>query len=69
MVLWWGNNQLHLNTIVAGTNTMILLKLNNSVAGTNAVQLQRAMSGVGVDVIMPGRRAVHANGRSAGISH
>jgi hypothetical protein len=34
-------------------------------AGTNAVQLQRAMSGVGVDVIMPGRRAAHANGKSA----
>jgi len=34
-------------------------------AGANAVQIQRAMSGVGVDVLMPGRRARHANGKSA----
>lgn len=37
-------------------------------AGANAVQIQRAMSGVGVEVFMPGRRAVHANGKGA-ISH
>lgn len=34
-------------------------------AGANAVQIQRAMSGVGVEVFMPGRRALHANGKGA----
>lgn len=46
------------------TSNLLSSQLSNQLSlGANAVQIQRAMSGVGVEVFMPGRRAAHANGK------
>lgn len=46
------------------TSNVLSSQLSNQLSmGANAVQIQRAMSGVGVEVFMPGRRAAHANGK------
>jgi len=48
-------------------SNLLTSQLSNQLSlGANAVQIQRAMSGVGVEVFMPGRRAANANGKRAG---